>query len=311
MLWSQTLLPWWAACDRVEVFWGATHRLPRFLPQSIARVVTIHDLVWKKAGETMRPLSRWMEARLMPQAIRDADLVMADSLSTARDIREAFPAAEKKVRVVYPGTSPLGPADDRKSLESLGIKGPYFLFVGTLEPRKNLRRLLEAFAAIPEQTRAPLQMVIAGDRGWGGVDVGAWITEFGLERHVVVTGRVSDRQLATLYEHALFLAMPSLYEGFGFPVVEAMSRGVPALVSNISSLPEAAGEGGLLVDPHSVASIAKGLTTMITNDAVRESLAAKAILSASRFSWEKSAREALEVFAEAIEIRKAARKSFA
>ena len=212
---------------------------------------------------------------------------------------------------MYPGTTPLGPADDRKSLETLGIKGPYFIFVGTLEPRKNLRRLLEAFAALPEQTRGQVQMVIAGDRGWGGVDVGAWITELGLERHVVVTGRVSDRQLATLYEHALFLAMPSLYEGFGFPVVEAMSRGVPALTANISSLPEAAGEGGLLVDPHSVASIAKGLTTMITNDAVRESLAAKAILSASRFSWEKSAREALEVFAEAIEIRKAARKSFA
>jgi len=306
MLWSQTYLPYWAAGDRVDVFWGTTHRLPRYLPASVARVVTIHDLVWKYAGETMRPLSHWVERRLMPEAVRLADRIIAVSVSTAKDLEAEYPEARGRVRVVYPGASalpaPLGP----ETLAALGIGRPYFLFVGTLEPRKNLRRLLRAYALVDEAVRRQHQMVIAGGKGWGGVDVRALVRDAGLEGQVVVTGYVDDRQLATLYAHARFLAMPSLYEGFGLPLVEAMAFGVPVLTSNSSSMPEVAGGAGVLVDPLDERSIAAGLLSLLTDEAHRASLAARAEPSARRFSWQKAARETWAVLKEAVAERRRA-----
>lgn len=299
MIWSQTVLPYRAAKDQLDVFWGATHRLPRYLPESLARVVTIHDLVWKHAGETMRPLSRWMETRLMPEAIRLADRIMADSTSTAEAIGTEFPGARDKVRVVPLGVTVLAEPGGFDSLTSIGVDRPYFLFVGTLEPRKNLRRLLQAFATIPSVIRANALLVVAGGRGWGGIDLHSLLVQYGLETNVVLTGYVSDAQLATLYAHARFLAMPSLYEGFGLPLLEAMSFGVPVLTSNSSSLPEVAGDAGILVDPLSEDSIAEGLTLLLANEVLRVDLAARARPNAARFSWKKAARQAMDVFLEA------------
>lgn len=304
MLWSQTILPYSAACDSVDVFWGATHRLPRYLPRGIARVVTIHDLVWKYAGETMRPLSRWMEERLMPEAVRLADRIMADSQSTADGIEAEFPESRGKVRVVYLGTTPMATPDSRESLRSLGIDRPYFLFVGTLEPRKNLRRLLGAFSRVPAELRKQNQLVIAGGKGWGGVDVGGVLADLGLARDVIVTGYVTDAQLASLYAHARFLAMPSLYEGFGLPIIEAMSCGVPVLTSNVSSLPEVAGDAGLLVDPLSEEDIADGICRLFADDNLHTVLAERARPNTQRFSWHRAALEARAVFSEAMTERR-------
>ena len=305
MLWSQSVLPWWAMQDEVDVFWGTTHRLPRFLPSSMPRVVTIHDLVWKFAAETMRPTSRFLESRLMPPAIRAADRIIADSQSTANDICEVFPQARDKVRVVHLGVSELVDSEGIDSLRPLGIDGPYFLFVGTLEPRKNLRRLLNAYARLSPSIRARAKCVIAGGKGWGGVDLKQLRTDLGLDRDVVLTGYVSDVQLATLYAHAKFLVMPSLYEGFGLPLIESMSRGVPVLTSDCSSLPEVAGEAGLLVDPQDEWSIGGGLSVLLTDEARLASLAGHARPNAQRFTWAKAASETMKVFEEAIHTRQA------
>lgn len=306
MLWSQTCLPYWAARDGVDVFWGTSHWLPRYLPASVARVVTIHDLVWKHAGETMRPLSRWLERQLMPEAVRLADRIIADSVSTAKDLEAEYPQARGRIRVVHLAASSLPAPLGRDALAPLGIERPYFLFVGTLEPRKNLRRLLRAYALVDEAVRARHQLVIAGGKGWGGVDTHALVKDTGLEGQVVVTGYVDDKQLATLYAHARFLAMPSLYEGFGLPLVEAMAFGVPVLTSNNSSMPEVAGDAGVLVDPLDERSIAVGLLSLLTDEAHRERLAAKAGPSARRFSWQKAARETWTVLEEAVEERRRA-----
>ena len=260
MLWSQTLLPWWAARDRVDVFWGTTHRLPRWLPADIARVVTIHDMVWKYAGDTMRPLSRLVEQRLMPEALRLADRVVADSHSTAAALEAEYPWLAGRLRVVHLGISALA-APDRQILQEFRIDRPYVLFVGTLEPRKNLRRLLQAFARLPEAVRAGNLLVIAGGRGWGKENVEALVEQLGLQDCVRQTGYVSDAGLSALYAQARCLAMPSLYEGFGLPLLEAMSFGVPVLTSSSSSLPEVAGDAGLLVDPLDVDSISRGLAS--------------------------------------------------
>jgi glycosyltransferase involved in cell wall biosynthesis len=307
MLWSQTFLPYWAARDGVDVFWGTTHRLPRYLPASVARVVTIHDLVWKYAGETMRPLSRWVERRLMPEAVRLADLIIAVSVSTARDLEAEYPEARGRVRVVYPGAPAFAAPLGREALAALGIKRPYVLFVGTLEPRKNLRRLLRAYALVDEAVRRRHQLVLSGGKGWGGLDIRALVRDAGLdEGQVVVTGYVDDRRLATLYAHARFLAMPSLYEGFGLPLIEAMAFGVPVLTSNRSSMPEVAGAAGVLVDPLDERSIAAGLLALLTDEAHRERLAAEAEPRARRFSWRKAAWETWAVLEEAVAERRRA-----
>jgi glycosyltransferase involved in cell wall biosynthesis len=305
MLWAQTLLPWWARNDGLDLFWGATHRLPPWLPRRVARVVTIHDLVWRHAGETMRPTSRWLERTLMPRAVRAADRVLADSHSTAAALAAEFPDAADKVRVVHLAASPLAPPAPRESLSELGIVGDFILFVGTLEPRKNLPRLVEAYASLPSAARARARLVIAGGLGWGREDLAGTIARLGLRDRVVLAGYVDDGTLSTLYANALFLAMPSLYEGFGLPLLEAMSLGTPVLTSACSSLPEVAGESGLLVNPLEVQSIAQGLAALLLDDPLRQGLAAKSRSAAAGFSWDKTARETLAVFDEAIAARRA------
>lgn len=304
IVWGQSVLPWRAAQDDIELFWAPTHRLPRYLPARMARVVTIHDLVWKHAGQTMRPLSRWLDAKLMPEAVRLADRVIAVSEHTARDLLAEFPEAEGKVRVVPLGVSALPEPSPLATLQALGIDSPFFLFVGTLEPRKNLYRLLEAYASLPDSARSSARMVIAGGKGWGGVDVPSIAAQFNVSDRIRVIGHASDALLSTLYTHALFLAMPSLYEGFGLPLVEAMSMGTPVLTSNCSSMPEVAGDAGLLVDPSDVNSISGGLLAMIMDHSMRRRLAGKAQMTAARYTWEKAAEATLRIFDEAVQARK-------
>lgn len=307
ILWSQTQLPYYAGKDHLDIFWGPTHRLPRLLSNKIARVVTIHDLVWKHAGETMRPLNQLTERVLMPDAIRLADRILADSHSTADAIISEFPWAQDRVRVVHLGATSLPQPKGIEVLDALGIDRSYFLFVGTLEPRKNLRRLLEAYASLDPIVRKQTLLVIAGGKGWGNEDMVSLVHSLDLTDSVRLMGYVNEEQLATLYAHARFLAMPSLYEGFGLPLVEAMSFGVPVLTSSCSSLPEVAGDAGMLVDPYNTNSIATGLLQMLKDDEFRNELAARSRLNASRFSWEKAAKETMAIFHEAVYARNARR----
>jgi glycosyltransferase involved in cell wall biosynthesis len=304
MIWSQTKLPYWASRDQVDLFWGATHRLPRFLPKSIASVVTIHDLVWKYVPQTMRPLSLFMEKRLMPEAIGMADLVMADSQSTASGIAEVFPQFFHKVRIVHLGVSMFPNLHDPAALLlQLNVTKPYFLFVGTIEPRKNLEKLLGAFALLPSFYRDQFSLLIAGGKGWGGVELEKLIRESDLKNSVKLLEYVTDQQLGVLYSNARFLAMPSLYEGFGLPLLEAMQYGTPVLTSHKGSMAEVVGDGGLLIDPYSVESISAGIQRMLIDDQLIKTLGNNAFRRAQDFSWDKCAAEAMAVFEEAIALR--------
>lgn len=299
MIWAHTCLPYWIQKDNLDVFWSPTHRLPNFLPTDVARVVTIHDLVWERVGKTMKPLSRFMESVLMPHAIKNSDLVVAVSKSTAKDISETYPEASDKIRVVYPGLTMLT-RDENKSNPL--ISSPYILFVGTLEPRKNLYRLMKAFSLLSPENKN-ISLVLAGSKGWGNVNIDQWKQELGLDKSVIHIGYVTDQQLSNLYSNALCLAMPSLYEGFGFPIIEAMSYGKAVVTSNISSMPEVGGKAAVLVNPLDEHSIAAGLSDLLNSDK-RRKLEAEAKGNAYRFSWEKNAANLWGVFNEAIEIRK-------
>jgi glycosyltransferase involved in cell wall biosynthesis len=304
LLWTQTYLPYQIYQDQLDVFWGPNHRLPLWLPKSVARVVTIHDLVWKYAAQTMRFEGLLLEKLLMPKAVQMADLIMVDSHSTANDLLRTLPSSEEKIRVVHLGASQFGEVNAEFELKELGLKQPYFLFVGTFEPRKNLARLLEAYSQLPQATRQETAMVLVGQNGWGGVHIPELVKQFGIEDQVKVFGYVSDQQLSALYQKARALCLPSLHEGFGLPIVEAFQYGTPVLTSNTSSMLEVAGEAALLVDPLSTHAIHDGLLELCNNQAVYEMLSQRAKDCAKVFTWQKTADEVGLILQEAIGLRK-------
>lgn len=300
LFFSLFIFSYWAKKDSLDLFWGAAHRLPFFLPKKIAKVVTVHDLVWKHASKTMNPINWILEKVLTPFAISNADIVIVDSKNTFKDLKEAFPCSIDKIRLIYPGVTKLSPPKKFSYLNKYKINSPYFLFVGTIEPRKNLTRLIKAYSSLPLEAKQKMKLVIAGGKGWGKIDLQSLIRELELDNFIILTGYIEEKELSTFYCHAKFLAMPSLYEGFGLPLVEAMSFGVPVLTSNISSLKEIPLNSGILVNPDDVKSISTNLKKLIMKDELRENLARNAKSDSENFSWETSTSLLLKAFEEAI-----------
>lgn len=302
--WGQTVMPWKMLADRLDIFWSPAHRFPLYINKNVARVLTIHDLVWKYHPKTMRPLNRLLEAMFMPRSIKMADKVIAVSKCTAEAILEEFDVKLDTVEVNPLGSSVLDRLYSRNTTRSFKSLEPYVLFVGTHEPRKNLERLIEAFARLSSTQRRGVSLLIVGGEGWGNVGVERLITKFHLNRSVFVLGRVSDHELAELYAHALFLAMPSIYEGFGLPLLEAMARGTPVLTSNCSSMPEVVGSAGYLIDPLDVEAIKIGLFELITDKELRKKLASECMSRASIYNWDEAAKKTLDIFTNAVGLRK-------
>lgn len=296
--------PFYYRKSSVDLVWGPAHKLPLMLARHIPCVLTIHDLAWKKVPETMPPYRRFTESLLMPIALKRADLVITVSQSTADDLFRYFPECNGKVRVI-----PLGGIDQNihaigsDELPAAAPDKPYVLFVGTIEPRKNLLRLLEAFANLPDEIRSKFNLVIAGDEGWGGLQISSKIESLELTGSIILAGKVSEEALRQLYKHAYCLAMPSLYEGFGLPIVEAHCFSVPVITSNCSSMPEVAGDGALYVEPLKVSSIGVALKKILSDASLRDELSRKALINSKRFSWERAAIQTREAFRAAFERR--------
>ena len=283
---AQVLFPAWARLDRADVFWSPRHRVPIRMPTPT--VVTVHDLVWKHAPETMRPLGYLLERATMPRSIARAKRVITVSSATKRSIKRYFPRAADKTTVVHEGS--FAAVSD---VPTVGSPRPFALFVATVEPRKNLQRLLEAFARIKGEVDHDLHLV--GGRGWRMPKPSALIRANGLESRVHELGQLEDEELLQQYASCDFVALPSLYEGFGLPIIEAMTFGKPVLTGNTSAMPEIAGDAGLLVDPKSTDDIARGLRRMMTDAALRSRLATAARQRAGNFSWDSAAAETIRV----------------
>ena len=283
---AQVLFPRWAEIDRADVFWSPRHRVPIRL--QTPTVVTIHDLVWKHAPETMKPLNLLLERATMPPSITRASRLIAVSRATKRSIKHYFPEAADKTTVIHPASFASAPP-----LPVAQATRPFGLFVGTIEPRKNLERLLSAFARIKDDVEHDLH--IAGGTGWRTPALSALIRANGLESRVVALGSPEDAELLRQYAGCDFVAMPSLYEGFGLPIIEAMTFGKPVLTGNTSSMPEIAGDAGLLVDPTSTGDIARGLKRIMTDTALRSRLSDAARRRAGEFSWDSAAAETIRV----------------
>lgn len=280
-LFAQVAFPLWAKSDQVDLFWSPRHHLPLFLGSNVRSVVTIHDLVWKHFPETMSRFGRILDSRLMPPSIRKADKVIAVSGATKSEVQELSPEANVERVLEAPFLSSSGCS---------GI-GEYFLFVGTLEPRKNLARLLSAYAKYVSANTSALPLKICGGKGWGLPGLERLIHKNGLSEQVEVLGYVDDTALPALYQNARALLMPSLYEGFGLPIVEAFSQGTPVLTSNRGAMEEVAGDGGMLVDPESIDDMAFALARLTNDFELVKQLQLRAHARAKSFSWDVAAEQ--------------------
>jgi glycosyltransferase involved in cell wall biosynthesis len=258
-------------------------------------IVTVHDLAFLVHPRLFPRQWRLMYRIGLARAVRSADAIIAVSRHTAEDLFRRTRVDRRKVHVVPLSASlPGSESDVEETLARLKIPTPYVLFVGTLEPRKNLVRLVRAYRRMAVRG-APHALVLAGPIGWRHQ---ALLREISLEGpgDILLTGATRRKDLDALYRGASVFVYPSLYEGFGLPVLEAMARGVPCVVSTSSSLPEVAGEAGLPVDPRSVAGLAEAMERVATDRELATRLREAGLVRAKRHSWEETARLTLEVY---------------
>jgi glycosyltransferase involved in cell wall biosynthesis len=293
-LWWQYYLPFFLSLDKIDVFHGPNHYVP--LGGNVPSIVTIHDLAYyymNVHGEGMdRVLKQWTN-----QAMAKATKVVAVSKSTASDCeKEGVPS--DKLSVIYQGYESADDASVKTldySLTQLPDSSKLFiLFVGTVQPRKNIPCLVQSFAKICHQI--PHNLVIAGAPGEDSQIVDDLIAQHGLTDRVIKLGYISDEQRSALYQHAEAFVYPSKYEGFGLVILEAMSYGVPVITSNNSSLPEAAGDAAILVEANSVTQLAEAIKQVCLDPKLREKLITRGLEQATRFTWKDCATAMLALY---------------
>jgi glycosyltransferase involved in cell wall biosynthesis len=271
------------------------------MPVGWRSVLTVHDLAFWRMPESHEPASREYYDGLRRSASEAARIICV-SHATKTDLLAECPEAEPKVRVVHEAPDPLY-AHERAADGASDLAGerPYFVFVGTISPRKNLMRIVKAFARVVERLdrgHRP-ELVIVGADGYDAALVHQLPGALRVEQYVRFVGPQPAQEVARLYRRALALVFPSLLEGFGLPVVEAMASGAPVITSNRSSPPEVAGDAALLVDPDDWEALAAEMTRVLNDGALRERLRLAGLSRAAKFSWERAARETLAVFDEA------------
>ncbi|MDX1614620.1 MAG: glycosyltransferase family 1 protein [Candidatus Promineifilaceae bacterium] len=283
-----------------DVFFTPAHVIP--LTYRGPSVATVHDVGFFvfPGAHTRRQVAylRWSTGH----NARRARYLLADSRATRTDLVRFYDAQPAKIVVVYPGIDPtLAPVQDPDVLQTTqrryGIRPPYFLYIGTVQPRKNLNRLIDAYVA----SEVPHQLVIAGKAGWLAQTIveNAFTYQGQAANNIVMPGYVPDEDKAALISGAEALLYPSLYEGFGFPVLEAQACGTAVLCANTSSLPEIAGEGALLVDPLDTDNLTQSIRRLATDEDLRRTLAAQGQENVRRFDWNTAACQVLDVLEQA------------
>ncbi len=228
------------------------------------------------------------------RAVHDADIFLAISENTKKDLVRLTGIASERVRVTPLAADPLfRPSGDNGTLVRLGIDRPYALYVGTLEPRKNVTVLLHAFAALEDKETL---LVLAGAKGWMYEQIFSLVMELGLESRVKMLGYVENDDLPVLYTEAQVFVYPSLFEGFGLPVLEAMQCGAPVITTNVSSLPEVIGDAGIMLSPDDTTALTAALTRVLSEPELRQEMRGKSLARAALFSWRKTAEMTAEAY---------------
>jgi glycosyltransferase involved in cell wall biosynthesis len=276
----------------IDVFFSPTHYLPIYIP--VPSVLSILDVSYKYFPELFNKRDLYQLKLWGRYSVKRASAIITISESSKNDIITEYNVERSKVHVVSVGIKEFG-NPKFKSMEELAqkyhIKSPYILFVGTLQPRKNISKLIEAFSLLKQG----YELVIIGKKGWMYDEILAAPHKYGVESHVKFLDYVSDEDLPSFYKHAELFVLPSLYEGFGLPVLEAMKYDCPVATSNISSLPEAGGDAAIYFDPKDAGDIAQSIEKVVNNKELRDMMIKKGREQIKKFSWEKSAKETLAV----------------
>lgn len=294
-MWYHLGLPPALNTDGVDLFHDPVYPIP--LTLKIPGVITVHDIS-NLTSPSFHKLRSAMGALLFPIYLRKASAILTDSAFTAQEIIKRFPACSSRIRVIHLGVSPhfrriTDEVELREVRSRYQLPERFMLFLGTLEPRKNLQGLLDAISDAGEDL-PPL--VIAGGLGWKYESLLRKIDEHPCSGRIRVTGFIEDRHLPAILSAADFLVYPSLLEGFGLPVLEAMACGTAVLTSGTTSLPEVAGEAALYVDPGSTESILSGLRRLSIDSELREELARRGLVRARMFTWRETALKTLEAY---------------
>jgi len=286
---------------RVDVYHSPDFTLPPTLGRT-PTLLTVHDLSFARHPSSAAPGLRGYLDVVVPRSVRRATHVLADSQATKDDLMALYGTPAEKISVLYAGVAAgFRPVDDPgvhaavRGRYGLGER-PYVLSIGTLQPRKNHARLIEAFDRVLRDSE--YNLVLAGGEGWLYDEVHAQVAERGLPERVLFPGFVAEDDLPALYSAAAIMAFPSLYEGFGLPVLEAMACGVPVLASTAPCLPEVAGGAALLIAPRDVGAMAATIEKLVNQPELRHALRAKGLARAAQFRWENSAADLLRIYRE-------------
>jgi glycosyltransferase involved in cell wall biosynthesis len=303
--WTQTRFTWEMWKLRPEKLWMPVQALPFFLPKGIETTVTIHDLAFKYFSEHFPKKDQRRLNMFADFAVRKADKLIAVSESTKRDILKWYPEIDaSKIKVIYHGfdlekTGMLKQVQhDNESKEKSVLKQyalepkKYLLYVGAIQPRKNILTLLEAFA-VERARHADMKLVLAGEKAWLWKETLQAIEKHPFREDIIVTGKVSFTDLASLYAAAKMFVFPSLYEGFGIPVLEAMAAGIPVICADNSSLPEVGGDAALYFEARDASELTMHIESVWTDNVLCETMIRKGFENIKQFSWDRCAKETM------------------
>lgn len=305
-------LPLWMARDRLD-FYHATFTPPPFSATPL--VFTVHCLSSIAHPEYYKRFTAMRLNFLLKRGIRAARRILCVSETTRNHVQEVFGIPQEEMRVTYNGVSDRfsvspDPQATSQKLKAAGIDEPYILYLGKIQKHKNVGRLLEAYRAYRAESKAPLKLVVAGREQGAGEPVDLAISRLGLDAHVHRLGYVPDDLVPELYRGASAFVFPSLWEGFGIPLLEAMASGTPVITSSVTSLPEIAGDAALVIDPHSPAEIASALILLEKDAALRSRLIENGLKRVQRFSWDNCAAATLAAYGDMEQTLRSAPKAF-
>ncbi len=300
ILWEQLIQPFALRQIKPDLYHALAFVIPRGLP--CPSVVTIYDLSFVRYPELLSSMRRHYLQRFTRSSCQRATRIIAISESTAQDIVEYWGIRRDKIDVIHLAVSPeFRPMSADEANRPPNSPSRFLLFLGTLEPRKNLPMLIRAYAGLPAEVRENVHLVLAGGKGWMYEEIFATITSHNLEDMVHTPGYIPAEELVLWYNAADALVYPTLYEGFGFPILEAMACGKPVLASNTSSLPEAAGDIGVLLPPDDETAWTTAMLRAIEDNSWRESIRPRALDWAARFTWERTTKQTIESYYRALE----------
>ncbi len=297
ILWEQTLLPLELARRGVDLLHAMAFVTPVLSP--VPSVVTVYDVSFALFPESFRPFNRWYLTTMTRRSVRKACAVIAISQNTANDLVRLWGVPRAKIHLAYCGVDgifrPVPAGEVQAFRQAKGLPAQYILFVGTLEPRKNVVRLVEAFALLKKQG-LPHKLVLAGGKGWMYEPIFQTVERLGLESEVIFPGFVPRSELPLWYNGAEVFVYPSLYEGFGLGPLEAMACGTPVVVSDRASLPEVVGDAGLTVAPDDAPALAEAMAAILREPSLAARLRERGLRRAGEFTWERTAQATVRAY---------------